>query len=220
VKKALNAIHNAFFKTEEKVLNLFMVGTGLIGKTLLDQLKKQLKFLKDDASLSVRLVGLGNIDKMLINKKGLPLTSCYQDLQKSKKDFDAELFIESVKTSDLPNCVFIDCTASEKIADWYQKVLNAAVSIVTPNKIANTQSYNIYQNLRKTALDKNVKFLYETNVGAGLPVIRTIKNMVSAGDRIHKIEGILSGTLSYIFNTKNIGLPDEFWRTTIRIYNQ
>jgi aspartokinase/homoserine dehydrogenase 1 len=178
-----------------------MVGTGLIGKTLLDQLEKQRQILKDDASLSIRLIGLGNIDKMLFDMEGLPLSSSYRDLHKSKKAFDADAFIDFVKTSDLANSVFIDCTASEKIADRYQEVLNASVSIVTPNKIANTKSYKRYQGLRKTASEKNVKFLYETNVGAGLPVIRTIKNMISTGDKIHKIEGILSGTLSYIFNS-------------------
>ncbi|MFO7447900.1 MAG: bifunctional aspartate kinase/homoserine dehydrogenase I [Ignavibacteriaceae bacterium] len=199
--KALTALHDAFFLSITKTVNIFVVGVGLIGGTLLKQIQNQVEFLQKEYSLSIRVIGLANSRKMLIDENGIDPGNWKEDLNSRGEKTDLHLFIDRMNKLNLPYSIFADCTASENLVDFYLSVLNSSVSIVTPNKKANSRSYEFYLQLRETALKHNVRFLYETNVGAGLPIIGTIKDLVSSGDRVFKIEGVLSGTLSFIFNT-------------------
>lgn len=212
--KALNALHEAFFLSKTKSLNLFLVGPGLIGKTFLTQLKNHQQKLANEFSTSVHVCGIINTKKMLLSNEDIPLDKWEKELISCPDDnrdgshnekSDLQTFVNSMKEFNLPNSIFIDCTASEDVVKYYLDVLSANISIVTPNKRANTKSFTFYKKLRETASKHNVKFLYETNVGASLPIIGTIKDLVSSGDSITKIEGILSGTLSYIFNSFKAG---------------
>jgi aspartokinase/homoserine dehydrogenase 1 len=205
--KALKAIHDTFFMPAKKILNLFIVGTGLIGGTFLEQLKKQEQILVDLYRTSVRVIAVANIKKMIFNSNGLTLDCWKDDLNNSTEKSNFNRFIKKMKALSLPNSVLVDCTVSESIAALYADIFNLSISIVTPNKIANSQSYEQYEQLRSVSRKNSVQFLYETNVGAGLPIIDTIKNMTASGDKIFKIEGILSGTLSYLFNTFDGTVP-------------
>jgi aspartokinase/homoserine dehydrogenase 1 len=200
-KKALNAIHNNFFMTEKKVLNLYLVGTGLIGSELLRQLSKQADYIANQLFTDIRVIGIADIDRMLIAEEGIPLKSWYGLLKKSGIKSDLNIFVKTIKELSLSDSVFIDCTASEAVTDLYGNLLGSGISIVTPNKMANAQPMKKYNRLRSLAQKTNGRFLYETNVGAGLPVIATIRDLRACGDRITKIEGVLSGTLSYLFNS-------------------
>lgn len=191
--RALNTIHQTFFMPKENKLDLFMLGTGNIGKTLLKQIKKSWP--------NIRLIALGNSRKMVFNHQGISLSNWEQELEDSLEAMDTKDFVEKIKKFDLGDSVFVDCTASEFIASHYQDIMRSGISIVTPNKIANSKTYQIYQELKEIALKNKVSFFYETNVGAGLPIISTINNLISSGDKIIKIEAVLSGTLSYIFNS-------------------
>jgi len=199
--KALNALHDVFFLSKSKSLHLFLGGPGLIGSTFLKQLKNHQQKLISDFSLSVHVCGIIDTKKMIVNKDGISLDQWEKKLSSSIDKPDLSEFINSIKEYNLPNSIFIDCTSSEDIIKHYLDVLASNISIVTSNKKANTKSYSFYKKLRETASKHNVKFLYETNVGASLPIIGTINDLVNSGDSIFKIEGILSGTLSYIFNS-------------------
>jgi bifunctional aspartokinase / homoserine dehydrogenase 1 len=199
--KALNALHDSLFLSKEKSVNIFLVGTGLIGGTLLKQINNQIDYLSKEFGLEFKIVGLANSRKMLINREGIDVKKWNDDLNTKGSNTNLEEFIDNIKKLDLSNSVFIDCTASKLVVEKYPKILSSNISIVTPNKIANSISYDFYLKLKMLALKHNVKFLYETNVGAGLPIIGTLKDLVSSGDEIQKIEGILSGTLSFIFNS-------------------
>ena len=201
--KALNAIHRAFFGIGRKPLNVYLVGTGLIGGTLLNQIHEQMDFLKNKKSLNIKIAGLADIDHMVFNKNGINLTSWQETLNNSELKSNPEKFVETMITNKLQNSVFVDCTASTALTQAYPKILKNCISIVTPNKKANSESMEFYNQLKDILRENNTQFLYETNVGAGLPVIDLIHNLVVAGDEIHRIEGVLSGTLSYIFNTMN-----------------
>ena len=203
--KALNALHESFFLSKTKSLNLFLVGPGLIGKTFLKQLKNHQKKLANEFFTSVHVCGIINTKKMLLNNKGFSLDKWESALNASSESSNLPGFVNTMKEFNLPNSIFIDCTASEDVVQYYLEVLASNISVVTPNKRANTKSTLFYNKLRKTASKHNVKFLYETNVGASLPVIGTIQDLVNTGDSITKIEGILSGTLSYIFNSFRAG---------------
>jgi len=198
--KALNVIHDNFFKTEKNTIYMFLVGTGLIGGELLSQIERQREFLKNNRSLSLNIIGMADIDRMILDPKGLSPGTWQKHLLQSKKKSNIDAFIGKMGDTIMPNSVFVDCTASIEIADHYAKILSSGISIVTPNKMANAQSLSKYKKLRHLALKNNVKFKYETNVGAGLPVIETIQNMIASGDKIWRIEAVLSGTLSYLFN--------------------
>ncbi len=198
--KSLNVIHDNFFRTEKTVINLFLIGTGLIGSELLSQIVRQKEFLSTRRSLTINLIGMADIDKMTINPKGLDLETWQKQLEQSKSKSDIDSFIDQMQAVTLPNSVFVDCTASGKIAGYYDKILDSGISIVTPNKMANAQPMSKYIKLRSLALKNEAMFKYETNVGAGLPVIESIQNMIASGDKIWKIEAVLSGTLSYLFN--------------------
>ncbi len=201
LSKALNALHNSFFQSEARMLNLYMVGTGLIGKALLAQIHAQTNYLRQEKLLKICVVGVANTRKMLLDGKGLDLTNWYEQQQDEGVTTSLPAFIEKIKDYNLPNSVFIDCTSDKEIVQFYESLLDANISVVTPNKVANSGPYSEYRRLQRTALNRGVKFLYETNVGAGLPIINTVQGLMTAGDRFLKIEAILSGTLSFIFNT-------------------
>jgi aspartokinase/homoserine dehydrogenase 1 len=199
--KALNVLHDAFFLSGQKTVNVFLVGTGLIGGTLLTKLNQQIEYLQKEFSLNIKIAGLANSTKMFFDEEGID-TSRWKDLLiASEKKSDIDEYIHFMKEINLPNSIFVDCTADDGLVRKYKEILESNISIVTPNKKANTGSYKYYLQLKESALKHNVKFLYETNVGAGLPIIGTLKDMVSSGDKVIRIEGVLSGTLSYIFNS-------------------
>jgi len=199
--KALNALHDAFFLVTSKSINIFLVGTGLIGSTLLKQIVSQNQYLAKEYNLNFKVIALANSKRMYFDYDGIDANDWENILVKHGEKTDLNKFVTRIKDANLPNSIFIDCTASKEVVLFYLDILNAAVSIVTPNKKANSGSLSFYNELKRAALKHNVRFLYETNVGAGLPVIGTLKDLVSSGDQVEKIEGVLSGTLSYIFNT-------------------
>ncbi|MNI21735.1 Bifunctional aspartokinase/homoserine dehydrogenase 1 [compost metagenome] len=198
--KALNAVHDAFFAELKKTLHVFNIGTGNIGATLFKQLEDQHDFLLDKNDIEIKVVGISNSRKMLFNTEGVELNNWSAELEKNGSEADLALFIEKMKALNLPNCVFIDNTASKLPATYYEDIFKSNISIVTCNKIANSGKYAQYKTLRDTAHKHGVDFFYETNVGAGLPIVRVLKDLMLSGDRILKIEAILSGTISYIFN--------------------
>ncbi|MET3127287.1 aspartokinase/homoserine dehydrogenase 1 [Arcicella rosea] len=206
ISKALNVIHDSFFFSQAKTLNLFLVGTGLIGKALLEQLQGQENYLSKYKALKINLVGVMNSKKMLIDAQGIPMENWEEERDGKGKPAEIWAFVEEAKRLNLPNSVFADCTANKEIHNYYLGLFEANISVVTPNKVANSGRYEDYALLHRTALKKGVKFLYETNVGAGLPVINTLQGLISSGDRFEKIEGVLSGTLSYIFNNFKAGV--------------
>jgi len=206
LSKALNAIHNVFFQSEARILNLYLVGTGLIGKTLLRQIHEQAEFLKKEKLMRISLVGVANTKKMLLDPKGIELDDWQGRLLTEGVTTSLPAFADQMKQYNLPNSVFLDCTSDKDIVRFYEPLLNGNISVVTPNKVANSGSYEEYRRLNRTALRRGVKFLYETNVGAGLPIINTLQGLITSGDRFLKIEAILSGTLSFIFNTFRPGL--------------
>ena len=205
LSKALNALHNIFFQSEARVLNLYLVGTGLIGKTLLKQIFDQSEFLRSEKLLKVCVVGMTNTKKMLLNPQGISLGDWRERLLTEGVTTSLPAFVERIKEYNLPNSVFIDCTSDKDVVQFYESLLDANISVVTPNKVANSGPYSEYRRLQRTALNRGVKFLYETNVGAGLPIINTVQGLMTSGDRFLKIEAILSGTLSFIFNTFRVG---------------
>ncbi len=199
VSKALNALHDAFFLSDRKTIHLFLVGTGLIGTVLLRQISQQQHQLATNAHLELRLIGLANSRNMLIRESGIELERALDQLQQGEP-MHLHDFTQQVIATNLPNSIFIDCTASEAVADIYPLLLNASVSIVTPNKKANSATFEKYRTLKSIARQRGVQFLYETNVGAGLPVINTLNDLLVSGDRILRIEAVLSGTLNFIFS--------------------
>ena len=198
--KALNALHEAFFLSDTKELHLFIVGVGLIGGTLIEQIKSQAAYLKEKRSLEIKVVGLANTRKMVFQEEGLNLENWRTELEEAETVSDLPIFIARMKELNMPNTIFVDNTADEKVASYYETILDSSISISTPNKIATSSSYLQYERLKTIAKKRGVEFDYETNVGAGLPVISTLNDLISSGDRILKIQGVLSGSLSFIFN--------------------
>jgi len=201
--KALNLIHDSFFLSGSKTMHLFMLGVGLIGGTLLEQIKKGAPKLLEEELIDLKFSGLSNSKKMYFSEEGIPLSRWKEDLSNAMLDSSPTAFVEKMISLNLPNSIFIDSTANAEIPLQYEKILSANISIVTPNKVATSSSYADYNKLKTLAKKKNIDFLYETNVGAGLPIISTIQNLISSGDKIIKLEAVLSGTISYIFNTFN-----------------
>ncbi|MCO5249413.1 MAG: bifunctional aspartate kinase/homoserine dehydrogenase I [Chitinophagales bacterium] len=200
--KALNALHEIFFVDDLNSINVFLVGpTGLIGRTLLQQIKKQKEFLKSQMRMNINVVGIINSRKSLISSSGIDLENWKEILEKKGQKSSLSNFSNEIINLNYANSVLVDCSASKEVANFYEKFLEKNISVVTPNKIANTLSLEKYNHLRKTARQNNAKFLYEANVGAGLPIINTLHNLLNSGDRVIKIEAVLSGTLSYIFNS-------------------
>lgn len=198
--KALNAIHEAFFLSDTKTLHLFIVGVGLIGSTLLEQISAQAAYLREKRKLEIRIVGLANSRKMLFDENGIDLLRWRELLDEAGRPFSIPRFAETMQNLNLPNAIFVDNTASAEVAGFYEQILGASISISTPNKQAASSPFLQYQRLKLLAAQRGVLWRYETNVGAGLPIITTLGDLIHSGDRIVKIEGILSGTLSYIFN--------------------
>ncbi|MEZ4826304.1 MAG: bifunctional aspartate kinase/homoserine dehydrogenase I [Bacteroidia bacterium] len=204
--KALTAVHDVFFLSSYYVLNLFVVGVGLIGGTLLRQILQQKEYLRKNQFVELRVVAMANTKKMVFNKDGIDLINWEQELQDSNEASDLGEFVSRMKAWNLSNCVFVDNTANKDIVAYYNEILKASISISTPNKVAVSGSFKDYLNLKSLADAQNVKFFYETNVGAGLPVLTTLSDLVRSGDRILKIEGVLSGSLSFIFNSFQPGM--------------
>lgn len=205
IAKALNAIHESFFEIDGFTLNLFILGpTGLIGRTLLKQIQAQKDYLRKEKNVTIRVVGMTNTRKMLLNPEGIPLDNWLEKLENEGEPVNQSEFFEDMQALNLSNSVFVDCSADKIIIQYYAPVLQSNISIVTPNKVANSGTYEEYMALREISRKRNVKFLYETNVGAGLPIINTLQGLINSGDQIRKIEAVLSGTLSYIFNTFSI----------------
>jgi aspartokinase/homoserine dehydrogenase 1 len=198
--KALNAVHDAFFVQLTKTLHAFCLGTGNIGKTLFKQLNGHSEFLQNNNGIQVKIAGISNTRKMVFNADGISLDSWEQELQQSDEKADLTEFIARMKSMNLPNCVFIDNTASPCPVDFYEEAFKSNISVVTCNKIGNSAAYSQYKTFHDTARQHGVDFFYETNVGAGLPIIRTLKDLMNSGDRVQRIEAILSGTISFIFN--------------------
>ncbi|MEO5581169.1 MAG: bifunctional aspartate kinase/homoserine dehydrogenase I [Saprospiraceae bacterium] len=201
--KALNALHEGLFLSDVKVLHVFMVGCGLIGSTLIKQIQAQSDYLYKSKHLEIRIIGMANSRKMIFNPNGLVLNQWKESLETDGKPMKLTRFIEHMKSLNLTNSIFIDNTASADVASRYDKVLDASISISTPNKIAASSPFKNYKKLKEIADLRGVQWQYETNVGAGLPVLSTLKNLMISGDRILKIEGVLSGSLSFIFNKFN-----------------
>lgn len=198
--KALNAVHAAFFYPKRRDINIFLIGTGLIGTSLMTQLAEQREFLERERGVRVHVMGVADQDRMHLEETGIPLGSWKRSLAESTQKTHITDFIVTMKKMELPNKVFVDCTASGEIASTYADLLRSGIWIVTPNKRANSGPYAKYAELQNFASFPGVQFFYETNVGAGLPVINTLNDLRDSGDEIVKIEAVLSGTLSYIFN--------------------
>ncbi len=198
--KAMNALHEAFFLSDTKELHLFMIGVGLIGSTLIEQVRSQALFLKEKRGLEIKIVGLANTKKMIFHEDGIDLTNWKKQLSNAEQESDMGIFVNNMKSMNLSNTIFVDNTANEKVAHFYESILESSISISTPNKIATSSSYLQYLRLKNIAAKRGVQFVYETNVGAGLPIITTLNDLLLSGDRIRKIEGVLSGSMSFIFN--------------------
>lgn len=199
--KALNSLHEAFFLSDRKIVNLFMAGTGLIGGTLLKMVAAQRKHLSETNALEINIVGLSNSRKMLFDVDGLDPATGAQSVLEKGEPHDAEAFFRRIIDYNLSNSIFVDCTSSEEVSDQYKALLQSNVSIVTPNKKANSGKQVKYGELRREAQKRGVRFLYETNVGAGLPIINTLNDLLLSGDKVLRIEAVLSGTLNFIFST-------------------
>jgi aspartokinase/homoserine dehydrogenase 1 len=198
--KALNAVHDDFFTEFKKTLHVFCLGTGNIGRTLFKQINQHFDYLKQNNGILIKIAGISNTSKMVFNADGLPLDNWQEKLDESTEKADLDGFIERMKTMNLPNCVFIDNTASNKPVEAYEDIFKSNISIITCNKLGNSSGYAQYKLFRDTARKYGVDFYYETNVGAGLPIIRTLKDLMVSGDRVKRIEAVLSGTISFIFN--------------------
>ncbi len=200
LKKALNAIHEDFFLSSYKEVHIFQVGVGNVGKILLQQIRAQQEKLMREEGIKINVVGLSNTRKMVISEKGIDL-DVYEKIMENGHEANLNGFIAGIRELNLRNSVFIDCTADEAISQKYFDLFNSYVNVVTPNKIACSSEYSLYKKLKETSKKKGVRFIFETNVGAGLPVIKTINDLLNSGDRILGLEAVLSGTLNFIFNT-------------------
>ena len=199
LRKALNAIHDSFFLSEYKVLNLFVCGVGTVGGQLLEQIHNQYEELKRTKRLKLNVVGIATSKKALFNSDGIDLAN-YRELLADAPESNEKKLCDAIIEMNCFNSVFVDCTASKEVAEIYQPLLEHNISVIAANKIAASSSYEKYARLKETALARGVFFRYETNVGAGLPIIGTINDLRNSGDVILKIEAVLSGTLNFIFN--------------------
>lgn len=200
LRKALNVIHDSFFLSETQVLNLFMVGIGNVGQHLLEQIRLQHDNLLKEKALELRVVGISNSRKCVFDRDGIDIANYKERLENSEIVATPENIKNGVLGMNIFNSVFVDCTANEGVASLYADLLSHNVNVVAANKIAASSCYKNYSKLKQIARKKDVKFLFETNVGAGLPIINTINSLINSGDKILRIEAVLSGTLNYIFN--------------------
>lgn len=206
LQKALNALHEAFFLSDFKVLHVFLVGVGLIGKALIKMIDNQLNNLREENMLDIQIHGMANSRFMKFHEDGFDLKTVGPPDEKDMP-MDLDKFIGTMSEMNFSNSVFVDCTASQDVADVYDRILDAKVGIVTPNKKANSGSLEKYKQLKKLAGQRGVRFFYETNVAAGLPVINTLQDLMLSGDHVHRIEAVLSGSMNYIFSELEKGIP-------------
>ena len=197
--KALNCLHEAFFEENIKQLNLFVIGVGNVGSKLIEQIHQQQQYLQDILQLRIRVMAMANSKTMVLSNTGIDLTSWEAALAQGEKS-DVDSFFAHAKKLNLRNSIFVDNTANEAIATEYKRYLENNIGVVTCNKIACADQLSNYQTLKKTSRKYSSPFLFETNVGAGLPVIDTLSNLIASGDRIHKIQAVLSGSLNFVFN--------------------
>ena len=207
LKKSLNVIHDSFFLSPYQELNLFVIGTGTVGGKLLEQIRQQQSTLKEQNKLRINIVGIANGRKALFTREGIPLEEYFENLMTNGQKSSPELIRDEILKMNIFNSVVVDCTASPHIAALYDELMARNISVVTANKIAASSDYENYRHLKETARKAGVKFLFETNVGAGLPIINTMNSLINSGDRIVKLEAVLSGTLNFIFNTLSEEIP-------------
>lgn len=207
LKKSLNVIHDSFFLSPYQELNLFVIGTGTVGHKLLSQIKQQHYTLEQQNKLRINVMGIANGRKVLFNREGISLDNYFDTLMREGVKSNPELIRDEIVAMNIFNAVCVDCTASDSIASLYKDLMIRNISIVTANKIAASSAYENYIDLKETARKSGVKFLFETNVGAGLPIINTMNSLTNSGDKIVKLEAVLSGTLNFIFNTISAKIP-------------
>ena len=206
LRKSLNVLHDSFFLSEYKVLNIFICGIGTVGGMLLEQIRTQQQFLMQSRRLKLNVVGISDVDNFVLDRDGIDLDN-YEKILRAGYPANTEHMRDEIVKMNIFNSVFVDCTASRQIAQLYQTFLEHNISVVAANKIAASSDYDSYMKLKQTARDRGVWFRYETNVGAGLPIIGTINDLCNSGDKILKIEAILSGTLNFIFNEIAADVP-------------
>ncbi|MDI3319866.1 bifunctional aspartate kinase/homoserine dehydrogenase I [Pinibacter soli] len=206
VRKAINVLHEDFFETTYKQINLFIAGTGNVGGKLLAQLQQQADFLQEHLRVQLKVAGLATSKKMLVRSEGIDLGN-WQELLSEGEKSNLQQFVDQIKNNNLRNSIFVDITANETVATVYDQLLQSSVSVVACNKIACSSRYQNYKKLKDLAREYNVSFLFETNVGAGLPVIGTLNDLRRSGDTIKKIEAVLSGTLNFVFNNYDGSRP-------------
>ena len=207
LRKSLNVIHDSFFLSEYQVLNLFICGIGTVGGSLIEQINMQQKKLMQENGLKLKVVGIADVNNAIFTREGIDLSTYKEDLRTKGIPNSPDILREEILKMNIFNSVFVDCTASGAIASLYKDLLSHNVSVVAANKIAASSKYENYQELKQIARHRGVKYLFETNVGAGLPIINTINDLRNSGDKIVKIEAVLSGTLNYIFNKISADIP-------------
>ena len=198
-KKALNTLHERFFEERIKELNLFVTGVGNVGEKFLAQINQQKKYIKENLKLKIRVIGVSNSRQMFFDENGIDLSN-WKELLKNGEKAGIDTYFSRVSELNLRNSIFIDITANQNVSEMYEPYLRQNIAVVTCNKIACASSSENYNILKNVSRKSNVSFLYETNVGAGLPIIDTLKNLIASGDRVHKIQAVLSGSLNFVFN--------------------
>ncbi len=207
LRKSLNVIHDSFFLSEYQVLNLFICGTGTVGGSLIEQIRTQREKLMVENGLKLNVVGIADATRAVFSRQGIDLNNYHQELAENGIESNIDKLREEIINMNIFNSVFVDCTASAAVASLYKDLLSHNVSVVAANKIAASSEYENYRELKQIARQRGVKYLFETNVGAGLPIINTINDLIHSGDKILKIEAVLSGTLNYIFNKISADIP-------------
>ena len=207
LRKSLNVIHDSFFLSEYQVLNLFICGTGTVGGSLIEQIRCQQQKLMQERGLKLKVVGIADGHRALFTRAGIDLAYYREEMEEKGIPSSAAVLHDEIIGMNIFNSVFVDCTASAEVASLYKEFLMHNISVVAANKIAASSDYSIYSELKQIARRRGVKFLFETNVGAGLPIINTINDLINSGDKILKIEAVLSGTLNYIFNKISANVP-------------
>ena len=207
LRKTLNVVHESFFLSENVELNVFLMGIGTVGGSLLQQISLQQQKLIKEKHLKIKLVGIANSRKMVFDRDGVDIENFNEALEQSTEQSSLQGFVSRIKEMNIYNSVFVDCTASDDVVTIYKDILESNVSIVAANKVAASSDFKTYQELKTTAKKRGVKFLFETNVGAGLPIINTLNDLIDSGDNILKIQAVLSGTLNFIFNVISEEIP-------------
>ena len=199
VKKALNTLHERFFEVETKQVNLFITGVGNVGERLVEQIKQQAKYVKENLHINLRVIGLSNSRKMIFNEEGIDLSNWKEQLVEGETA-SIKGFFNGAKLLNKRNSVFVDVTANEEVANCYSDYLRESIAVVACNKIACSNDFDKYSKLKRLSRKYNAPFLFETNVGAGLPVIDTLNHLITSGDKVNSIQAVLSGSLNFVFN--------------------